>query len=344
VRDVPTDICYEAVCANHADVLTGNATVIDLVSGRRIAQLARRDKDQAERPYAVSTDGALAVGGLAQPNGPAGGGVWEAHTGKFVMQFPTRWWFGCVAFHPDGRHIAINGLDDDVYLVDVTTGKTVATFPMPEKIPAGTTKGSYVNCMAFAPDGRRLATGHPDGSILLWEVKLPRRPPAALGAGEAEALWADLAHADAARAWRAVWRLSDSPDAALPLARKHLQPVLPAPAAVTRPLVADLDSDDFTKRAAATTGLRKLGFRAVPALEVQRAGNVSVEAKRRIAALLEEMEKAPSDRTPEALAHLRAVAALARMESPAARTALAELAKGVRLAPVTRAAQAALGR
>src|SRR6266571_5589308 len=45
---------------------------------------------------------------------------------------------------------------------------------MPKRIRAGTTSGSYASCMAFTPDGTRLATGHPDGTILMWQVALPR--------------------------------------------------------------------------------------------------------------------------------------------------------------------------
>ncbi len=347
---------YAAVFADHGDVLVSEGAVTDAATGRWLARLDVTaaefpDAEFPDAPYAVTADGALVAATLARHGkengqefiGPGGGAVWEARTGKRVARFPTRSWLGGLTFHPDGRHIAVNDLDG-IHLVEVTTGKVAVTFHMPEKIRATTTPGSYASCLAFSPDGRRLATGHPDGSILIWEVKLPKRRPAPLGAGEADALWTDLANADAARAWRAVWRLSDFPDAAVPLIRKHVVPVLPAPAEVTRPLLADLDSDVFEKREAATSGLRKLGIRAVPALDAQLAGNVSVETKRRVTALLREIEKTPTVWTAEGLAQVRAVAALARVDSPAARQALDTLAKGVRLAAVTRAARAALGR
>lgn len=350
VTSVPLD-SYRGAFAEHADVLAGDGRVIDGATGRLLIRLEKTESLAPERPEAVSGDGALVVTGLARHGkengvefiGPAGGAVWEARTGKLIAQFATQSWFASTAFHPDGRHVAINDLDD-IHLVDVATGKVAATFLMPEKIRAATTSGSYASCLAFSADGRRLATGHPDGTIVMWEVKLRKRQATPLGPGEADALWADLANADAARAWRAVWRLSEVPDAAVPLIRKHVQPVLPAADAVTRPLIADLDSDAFDKREAATTALRTLGNRAVPALEAQLAGNVSVETKRRVAALLREMEAVPTVWTRENLAETRAVAALARMDSAAARQALEGFAKGVRLALVTRAARAALGR
>ena len=275
--------------------------------------------------------------------GPGGGAVWEARTGKRVARFATSSWFGSVAFHPDGRHVAINDLEG-IQLVNVLADKVVAKFEMPERLRAGTTPGSYASCVVFAPDGSRMATGHPDGSILIWDVKLPREQSAPLENHEAENLWADLAQAGAADAWRAVWRLADFPDASVPIIRRHVKAVRPAPAAVTRPLLADLDSDIFERREMALAGLEKLGRLAERALREHLAGNVSPEAKRRIEKLLQQITEAPQPATPEALQQVRAVAVLARIDSAEARQLLRDLANGVSLAPVTRAARAALNR
>src|SRR5262249_24487092 len=148
---------------------------------------------------------------------------------------------------------------------DVVTGKVVWVRRMPEEIRSGTTWGSYASSLAFSPDGRRLATGHPDSTILVWDVPLPPRP-LPLAAGELEALRRDLEGADAARAWRAVWRLADVPGEALTHLRARLKPHQPAPAETTRPLLEDLDSDSFTRREAATKRLKELGPLAEPAL------------------------------------------------------------------------------
>src|SRR5205823_12086569 len=127
------------------------------------------------------------------------------------------------------------------------TAKKVQTLKMPERIRATTTTGTYASCMAFTPDGRRLATGHSDGTILLWDLDLPA-PPARLSAEEVAALWADLQDADTAKAWRAVWRLAESPEEVVPFLRGKVKPVAGAPADVTGPLLADLGSDVFAKR------------------------------------------------------------------------------------------------
>ncbi len=330
------------------DFLLAGGAVHDVVTGRLLARLERSETEWPEPPYAFSRDGLLVASALAHRGkangqeflGPAGGAVWEARTGKRVARFPIQSWFGGVALHPDGRHVAVNDLDG-IQLVDLASGKVAAKYAMPERIRAGTTAGTYASCLAFPPDGRRMATGHPDGTILLWDVALPKRSPAPLEPGEADALWADLAHADTARAWRAVWRLADFPDAALPVLRQHLRPVAPAPDAVVRPLLADLDGDDFDRREAATAALRTLGIQAEPALRAHREGKVSLETKRRVDGLLKEIVAWP---VPESLAPLRGVAVLARLDAAAARPMLDELARGIAHAPLTRAARAALGR
>src|SRR5207253_2545187 len=94
-----------------------------------------------------------------------------------------------------------------------------------------------VSSLAFTPDGRRLATGYPDGTILLWDINLPTSQPTSLAVKDLDIVWEDLKGADAAKAWKAVWRLADSPDDVVPFLRNNVKPVAPAPEKVTRPLL-----------------------------------------------------------------------------------------------------------
>ena len=229
-------------------------------------------------------------------------------------------------------------------MCDVVAGKVVQTLKMPERIRATTTTGTYASCMAFTPDGRRLATGHTDGTILLWELDLPAAQPARLSAQEIEVLWADLQDADAARAWRAVWRLAESPDEAVPYVRGKVKPYVGAPADVTGPLLADLGSDVFTKREAASKRLKDLGHQAEPALSQRLKANPPLEERQRIEALLKLLVETPVPLTPEGLRDVRAVAVLSCIGSSQARLLLEELSRGVEAAPLTAAARAALGR
>src|SRR5262249_54989001 len=119
------------------------------------------------------------------------------------------------------------------------------------------------------------------------------------------------------------------------------RPVSPAPAATVRPLLADLDSDDFRKREAAVTRLRELGDRAGAALREAVKAKPPPEKRRRLEALLNALEGTPSG---AALREVRAVAVLERVGTPEARGLLKELAGGAADARLTRDAKASLER
>jgi hypothetical protein len=215
---------------------------------------------------------------------------------------------------------------------------------MPEKVTSAATSGTYAGCFAFTPDGKRLATGHPDGTILVWELKLPEAKPEPLAANEATALWDDLKAEDAGKAWRAAWRMSEFPDVVLPLLGERLKPVQPTAAEITGPLIADLDSDAFARRQAALQKLQELGLRAEPALRKGLEGKLSAEQRKRIEGLVEALASPGRDLSAEELRELRAVGVLERVTSPEARRLVEELAKGVKAARLTQEAQQALRR
>ena len=65
-----------------------------------------------------------------------------------------------IALSPDGRTLALGGLDGLVRLIGTETGA-----------PLGSTSdegGGHIDSLAFAPDGRSLAVGHQEGQIALW--------------------------------------------------------------------------------------------------------------------------------------------------------------------------------
>ena len=75
-----------------------------------------------------------------------------------------------LAFSPDGQTLAV-GSDEGVNLLDVDTGKNIAT---PEK--------SFSPAVAFSPDGRMLASNSPDATRL-WDVSM-RKTVMTLHTGE----------------------------------------------------------------------------------------------------------------------------------------------------------------
>ncbi len=328
-------------------LLSGSA-LIDVATGTEAAQLEGLPSSGAHEGRAFSRDSALVAGCFAQETkkgdmtyvSPAGVRVWEAATGKTAAHVKTRSWVAQLGFHPNNRYLVTNDLDG-IQVWDMETGKVVTTRRMHEQVRSLATSGSYAGCFAFTPDGRRLATGHPDGTILLWDMPLPSTAPRALTEKEVESLWADLADTDATKAWRAVWGLSD-PSAA-PQLRQRVKPMLAAPADQMRALLADLDADSFQRRQEAVKKLKALGWPAAPALRQALQAGPGAEAKRRMTELLTAMDR-PTPPSPDELRQLRAVTALERIGTREAREALAALAKGVPDAPRTRAANAALGR
>jgi hypothetical protein len=250
-------------------------------------------------------------------------------------------WVAQTAFHPSNRFFVTNDLDG-IQIRDVTNGERMAHFKMPEAIRSGTTPGSYASCLTFTPDGLRMATGHPDSTILLWDLRLPAVHEAPLTAKEVEVLWADLADADAAKAWKAIGRLAEAPKEALPLLRGRIKPYPTAPGAETRRLLADLDAETFERRDTATKRLEELGLKAEPALRAALRAKPTLEPRRRIERLLAILAKTPQALTAHDLRQLRGVIVLERIGSAEARQALEALAKAPESARLTRQARAAL--
>jgi WD40 repeat protein len=327
-------------------LLTGNA-LLDVLSAKKIADLP--GLGGLGGTGAFSQDGALIVGQAQEKRrqsgtdvyGPDGLRIWEAATGKIVARLKTKSWVAQAAFHPDNRYIVTNDLDG-IRLRGARSGEEIAHFPMPESIRAGTTRGSYAGCLAFTRDGKRMATGMPDSTILLWDVKLPPSLAKSLTVKEIESLWNNLADDDAAKAWSAVWCMADAPQETVTFLRVRIKPSPTAAVDATRRLLGDLDSDSFEVREAAAKRLKELGPQAEPALRAALEDKPSLEQRRRIEPLLVALTESPRPLAREELRQLRALIVLERIGSPEARRLLDEVAKGPPSSRSTRQARAAL--
>jgi WD40 repeat protein len=326
-----------------------NGLRFDVLSGKEMIGLeGARQGLWGFSALASSVDSMLAAGGFADITkkdgmtyiAPGGIRLWEVATGKTIAQLKTKHWPDLVAFRPGGEFVAFTDMDG-VHVWELSSGKVVLSRPLHDRVRSNVAMEFHPGSLLFTPDGRFLSTAHGDGTILLWDLSLPRREMKRLSTSERNALWGELAGADASRAWSAVWRLSSAPTDSLALFRERLKPVLPAQAEGTAQLVADLDSPSFPRREESMKRLRELGPRAEARLRSALRGNLSAEQKRRIKELLSALESmAPP--TGEELRELRAIAALARLDSPQARMLLSDLSKGVESAHLTRAARAAL--
>jgi RNA polymerase sigma factor (sigma-70 family) len=264
---------------------------------------------------------------------------WELATGKERLTIPcgsAANGFQQVAYAPDGRTLATARSDNTIQFWDLIAGKE-----LPPRV-AGETQ---VSCLVFAPDSRSLASGHRDGTILVWDVPEAGGKQGRVGgppdAGRLERWWDDLAGEDARRAHAAVRGLAAAPAQAVAYIRDRLRPGDEGPADQIRPLIDDLDRADFARRDAAAKRLTALGEGAGPALRAALKAGPPAEQRRRIQAILDSLDRAPSG---EALRPLRAVEALELIGNDPARELLRVLARGVPDARLTREATATLKR
>lgn len=242
------------------------------------------------------------------------------------------------AFSADGRLLAAAYDPQTLVLWEVATGRPVRTW-------SGHGRG-MLGQMVFSADGRRLATVSTDGTALVWDVmglspygRLPNRK---LTLSETEQAWRELAAPDAAKAHRALWSLVADPSRALPLLREHLQaqPGIDPHRLAQR--IADLDSDDFKVREKATRELRTLGELARPALRASLKDRPSLEVRRRVQGLLDDLHVGAVP--AECVRDVRAVAVLEHISSIEARQLLDRVAAGAPEALLTREAKASLLR
>ena len=242
------------------------------------------------------------------------------------------------AFSPDDRLFGVAS-GDSIRLWETATWREIGSI----STGANSFLGRVLS-ISFSPDGRTLATGQSDSTILLWDTRLragASRPM--LTVAEAESLWADLTRSDAAPANAAIWRLVDDPGRAIPLLKTRLQAVVAPAPEVIQPLIADLNSDQFPRRDAAKLTLLKMGESTEPALRAALKANPSLEMRKRLESLLERLN--PSGPLEgEVLRGVRAVQVLEQIGTPEARTILERLGQGLESASLTRAAKESLAR
>jgi hypothetical protein len=270
--------------------------------------------------------------------------VWEVATGKQLRLLAGRGLSLALACSPSGRLLAGVFVEWESRAVpvasiavwEVATGQEVARFP--GQLP-------WTWSLAFSPDGRTLAAGGGDATILIWDLtgrkSADRSRSAAPTAMELVRCWDDLG-AEAPKANRAVWVLADVPAEAVRLLGERLRPIEAADAQRLHRLVADLDNERFEVRRQATQELAALGDLAASALRRALADRPALETRRRLEDLLEKLEGPVT--TAEVLRPLRTVEVLEQIGTPAAQAVLTRLAQGGPGARRTEQAKASLER
>ena len=229
-----------------------------------------------------------------------------------------------------GIRLGVNDNSRTLTLRESLTGQAIHMFPMPE--------GAAV--LALSPDGTRLAVGRPNGTVVVLIVapKAEKRP---LETADLERLWSHLGATEAGPAFAAVWSMAGAPDQTVPFLKSHLAPVKWDRTKMKK-WIDDLDSDDFDTRDSAARELRRLGGDAEAEMRRRLKSEVSAEVNRAIKELLEAVDSRslPLDE----LRAVRAVHALERAATPAARAVLTSLSGGEPDARLTRESKQALAR
>ena len=196
---------------------------------------------------------------------------------------------------------------------------------------------------AFSPDGRFLAGGSVDRSVLLWDLTgQAHGEPAsvALSPKELAALWVDLTSAEGRTAQRAIWRLVAGAESAVPFLEKTLQAPQVDQKRIAQ-LLHNLNSEAFVTRRQAFDELEKLRDVAELGLKKSLANlTSSLEHRRRVEDLLGRIDIW----WEQQWRFVRAIEVLERIGNSQAMQVLARLAKNESAPRLGGEAHAALTR
>jgi WD40 repeat protein len=218
-----------------------------------------------------------------------------------------------VVWSEDGRLVARGDSDGLVTVYDTFTGKEI----LRRNGGQGT-----VQSLAFSRDGRKVASGGANTTVLVWEVPIPTRPTRMAGLDD-DGAWRDLEDSDGARSFRAMIHLTASPDDTIRLLKARLKPRPPADPKRIKQLIEDLDSDSYAVREKASQDLAELGLAAEEAVKAA-VSSPSLEVRRRAEDLLRKL-KGGTGVAPDRLRARRAVEVLEKIGTPAAKELLESL-------------------
>lgn len=261
--------------------------------------------------------------------------LWEVPGDKVAREFETD--------DSDARHLTFSR---DGRMLATVEAKGIAVYEVATGRRRHLFKGHEggVNCVAFARDGKRFASGGLDARVLVWDLSGLDGPAAKLEPKDLDALWNSLASEEGPVGAKAVGRLQARPQEALPYLRLRLTVLSEADVRRIEQLVNDLDDPQFKVRDTAAKEIERIGEPAVPVLK-RAAAKGSTEVRQAAERLLKKIGDGEDPATSADTRRLiRAVEALERIGGDEARSLLKDLARrGGKLVPV-REAEGALKR
>jgi WD40 repeat protein len=184
-----------------------------------------------------------------------------------------------LALDPEGKWAATAGASGTVRIWDVAAGKNERHFQAMGPVKA----------LSLGLSAKLVVTAGAEG-VVVWDLTRDEKPlpkDLTLTDKELDNLWSDLASDEVGKAYAASRLLRADPARAVPFLRQQLKSKVPVPTPEKlQQLIADLDAQEFKKRAVATQELEKLGVLAESALRAALAKQPSLETKQRIERLL----------------------------------------------------------
>jgi hypothetical protein len=289
----------------------------DVATGKELPELHGGDPlDQAFSP-----DGRLVL-----TNG--GNSVCAIATGDRVAALPDDLYVRAAAFSRDSRFLATAVNDGVIQIWEVATWTKRIEF-----------KGYQYMCttLTFGPAGQ-LFSGYVNTTVLAWDT----RPPRVAASVSLERAWTDLARREAAESFKSEGRFLASPAETVKLFGEKIKCAEAIDAKRVQRLLADLGSDEFAVREAASKALAGLDEQAIPYLEDTLKNTESAEVRLRVKRLLEQRKEAAL--TSDQIRQVRAVMVLERIGDGGAKDLLQRWATGPVGALLTTEAVTALKR
>jgi len=274
----------------------------DLATGKEFRPTATPGKGRVQRFAAtyVEQDSTLLIFDRSS------GRVWR----RFAVPQPT------FTLTTDGRYLA-QAQNNGFIMMEVASGKIVREWDLGNE---------GVHILLFSPDGRMVASGHGNGTILLWDTRPTLKKSTAI---ELATAWEDLANDDAPRAFNAIGRFLASPKEAIELLKKKFTIVRPVPLNRLTALLADLEADRYAVRETATRELEAIAEKVEDSLELALK-RASPETERRVERILQSIEQPILN--GKSLRELRAIEILERIGTAEARELLKKASRGTGIA------------